>query len=111
VELVRLSESIRKTTPPGTSVECFRDPLYVYQYMGSNHADVLYAVANMQRLSGFDIARQLRKQSPNLRVFFIWTDDGYKADAFRMGAEGYLIKPVTPEKLTASEACPECGER
>ena len=112
VELIRLSESIRKTTPPGTSVECFRDPLFALQYAYDNQrqVDILYTVAQMQRLSGFDLARQMSKTSPELRVCLLWDNDEFREDAQRLGADGYIIKPPTMEALQKAHDEAEDGE-
>lgn len=113
VELIRLSESIRKTTPPGTSVECFHDPFFAYQYAlkNPNQTDALYTVAQMPRLSGFDLTRQMRKANPELHVWLLWDNDEYREDAKRLGVDGYIIRPATIEALKKAQDEADDGEK
>ena len=110
-DLLRLSESIRRITPPGTSVECFRDPLFAHQYACLNPVDALYALAEMNHMNGFEIARFLRGKYPQIEVYLLWQNDDYQRDAQRLGADGYIVKPVTPEALRlAREQAEKSGD-
>ena len=106
-DLVRLSESIRRIMPPGTSVECFRDPLFAHQYACLNPVDALYALAEMKHMTGFEIARFLRGKYPQLLVYLLWHNDDYRRDAQRLGADGYIVKPVTPGALRLAKELAE----
>ena len=80
-KLMRLSAEIRKSTPPGSSVECFCDPLYAYQYSFYHPVDALYAVARMGRLTGLELAENMRSRYPALRVFILWHNDAFRQEA------------------------------
>lgn len=103
-ELMQLSAKIRRITPPGSSVECFCDPLYAHQYSFYHQIDTLYAVAQMSRLSGLELAENMRKRYPNLRIFILWPDDTFRREAEKLGADGYLFAPVTIETLKKATA-------
>ena len=98
-ELLRLSVKIRGITRPGTSVECFCDPLYAYQYAFHHEIDALFAVAQMGRLSGLELAARIRQSSPAARIFILWCDDTLRQEALQRGADGYLLTPVTADAL------------
>lgn len=114
--LMRLSAEIRRSTPPGASVECFCDPLYAHQYSFYHPVDVLYAAARMGRLTGLELAKKMRARYPGLRVFILWPNDEFRQEAQRLEADGYLITPVTADTLKKAMEdaeqrgdCPEQG--
>lgn len=98
-ELIRLSVKLRRITPPGTSVECFCDPLYAYQYAFHHGIDVFFAVAQMGRLTGLELAERMRARFPAARIFILWRDDAFRQEAMQRGADGYLLTPVSAETL------------
>lgn len=98
-KLMRLSAEIRRSTPPGSSVECFCDPLYAHQYSFYHPVDALYTVARMGRLTGLELAENMRARYPGLRVFILWPNDEFRQAAERLEADGYLITPVTADAL------------
>lgn len=99
VELLRLSVKLRGITPPGTSVECFSDPLYAYQYSFHHRIDALFAAAQMSRLSGLELAERIRARFPGARIFVLWPDGTFRQEALRRGADGYLLSPASAEAL------------
>lgn len=98
-KLMRLSAEIRKSTPPGSSVECFCDPLYAHQYSFYHPVDALYTVAQMGRLTGLELAENMRSRYPALRVFILWHNDAFRQEAEQLEVDGYLITPVTADAL------------
>lgn len=106
-KLMCLSAEIRKSTPPGSSVECFCDPLYAHQYSFYHPVDALYAVARMGPLTGLELAENMRSRYPALRVFILWHNGEFRQEAEQLGADGYLITPVTADALKKNDG--GCG--
>lgn len=102
-ELMRLSECIRAITPPGTSVECFCDSLFARQYAFHNPVDRLYALAHMNRLDGIELIEKIRKEQPAMQTYILWEDEKFRDAAMKAGASGYIVKPVTSDKLLDAE--------
>lgn len=98
-ELIRLSVKLRRITPPGTSVECFSDPLYAYQYAFHHGIDVFFVVAQMGRMTGLELTERMRGLFPAARIFVLWRDEDFRQEALRLGADGYLLTPVTVDTL------------
>ena len=96
---MQLSAKLRKITPPGSSVECFCDPLFAHQYSFYHKIDALFATAQMCRLSGIELAENMRTRHPDLRIFILWSDDAFRRDAEKLGADAYLITPITADSL------------
>lgn len=102
-DLIHLSLEIRRITPPGTSVECFCDPLYALQYAFHHAIDALYTAAHMSRLPGLDLAQILQARYPEIHVYILWQDDTFRRAAQRIRADGYLLTPVTADALRRAE--------
>ncbi|MFL6333108.1 MAG: response regulator [Pyrinomonadaceae bacterium] len=56
--------------------------------------DVAVLDINMPRLKGFDVAREIRQQSPAVRIIFLtmYDDERMFNEALNVGALGYLLK-------------------
>lgn len=98
-ELIRLSVKLRRITPPGTSVECFSDPLYAYQYAFHHGIDAFFVVAQMGRMTGLELTERMRGLFPAARIFVLWRDEAFRQEALQRGADGYLVTPVSEETL------------
>jgi CheY-like chemotaxis protein len=63
---------------------------------------------NMPRLNGFDVLRQLRASDDYRDVSVIMLsasdDDADKTQARNLGADGYIVKPLTTEALRTAVA-------
>ncbi|WP_071130571.1 LytR/AlgR family response regulator transcription factor [Enterococcus timonensis] len=52
-------------------------------------------------LSGMDTAKKIRQTDPHLPLVFLSNYDDYVFDGYDVGATGYVMKPISAEKLTA----------
>ncbi len=66
--------------------------------------DVVLVDISMPQLNGIDATRQLLKTTPNTKVIFVTmhADADYVAEAFRVGASGYLLKRSAASELVAA---------
>lgn len=66
--------------------------------------DVVLVDISMPQLNGIDATRQLLKATPNTKVIFVTmhADADYVAEAFRVGAAGYLLKRSAASELVAA---------
>ena len=65
------------------------------------HPDIVVLDISMPRLNGLDAGRQLRKLMPNIKLVFLTVneDPDLAAEAFRIGASGYLLKNSAASEL------------
>ena len=61
--------------------------------------DIVFFDIFMGDVSGIDAARVLLQTDDRCGVIFITSSEDFRAEAFDLGAEQYLIKPVEKEKL------------
>jgi DNA-binding LytR/AlgR family response regulator len=64
--------------------------------------DVAFLDIRMPGLSGLDVAAAAAQFSPRTQVVFVTAYDQYAVDAFERGAIDYLLKPIAPQRLTAT---------
>ncbi len=65
--------------------------------------DLIFSDVNMPNMSGLDFLRELRDrdESEDIPVVMVTTEGGQAAmsDAVELGANGYVVKPFTADKL------------
>ena len=68
---------------------------------------------SLPRLGGLAAAGQLRHQLPDTRVVFLAADEDPRlaAEAFRVGAAGYVLRSATPRELSQALRAVLGGER
>ncbi len=66
--------------------------------------DIVVLDISMPNLNGIEVARQLVKSNPNLRVVMLtmYADAGYLQAAFDAGAAGYVVKHAAATELVAA---------
>lgn len=66
--------------------------------------DVIVADVSMPMLNGIEAARQILKEDPSARIIFLTmhSDVAYAAEAFRLGAAGYLLKRSAAAELVTA---------
>ena len=71
------------------------------QYLENNHADLALLDIDMADMNGIELAVRIRNISPDTAVIFLTGYSQFAVDAFAVRASGYLLKPVSKEKLAA----------
>ena len=63
--------------------------------------DVAFVDIDMPGMDGVELARMLRSTHPQLNIVFATAFGQFMADAFELHSSGYLMKPITAEKVRA----------
>lgn len=63
--------------------------------------DLLIFDIEMGRLSGMELAADIRKKDEEIPILFVTGYDSYMAQGFEVAALHYLLKPLQKEKLSA----------
>lgn len=61
--------------------------------------DVVFSDIQMPGLSGLSLAMKLRTVCPSAKIIFVTGYDEYAVEAFRLHANGYVMKPLDPERV------------
>ncbi len=73
------------------------DGMDAVQYSLNHHVDAVYTEARMPRISGFDVARLVRKFRPKATAYMVSETDEYLNMALRHSFGGYFLKALTEE--------------
>ncbi|MDA8426683.1 MAG: response regulator transcription factor [Treponema sp.] len=66
--------------------------------------DLILMDIKMPKMDGVEAVREILRKTPELLIVMLTTysDDAYVYDALRLGARGYLLKDISPERLISS---------
>lgn len=61
--------------------------------------DVVFSDIELPEMNGLALAVEIKKQSPETKIIFVTGFPKYAADAFRLHANGYIVKPVSSSRV------------
>lgn len=93
-----LIDSIRAAQPKA-EVTGFRYAPEALEYARRNVCDVAFLDIEMAGINGVGLAEELKKINPGVNIIFATGYGCYRDVAFDMHASGYVVKPITPQKI------------
>ena len=84
---------------PTADVRGFRDPVEALEQMKNEPADVAFLDIEMRDISGLELAVKLTGLNPKINIILTTGYKDYMEEAFDIHVSGYIMKPVTPDKL------------
>jgi DNA-binding NarL/FixJ family response regulator len=96
-----LVRSLLKQTPRFLVVREVSDGLEAVRKVTELDPDLVLLDINLPGLSGIEVARRIRRLSPRTKIVFLTQDfsDDLVAEAFNLGAHGYVVKARTSTDL------------
>lgn len=61
--------------------------------------NVAFLDVEMPGITGLELAKRLRERSPGTKIVFVTAYSQYALEAYSLHARGYVMKPVTAEKI------------
>ena len=98
IALEALSGAIRAIVAEDEVVS-FRYPEDAIEYAKENFCDIAFLDIEMVGMSGVELAEELKKYNNEINIVFCTGYGNYRDVAFDLHASGYLMKPITPEKV------------
>lgn len=86
-------------TLPDAQVYGFQTGKESLEFVEANRVDVAFLDVELFGESGIDLAGKLSAVNPTINVIFLTGHSEYTFDALQIHCSGYLMKPLTPEKL------------
>ena len=77
----------------------FSYPDEALAWLGNHSADIALLDIDMPSMSGIELAAKIKALRPEVAVIFLTGYSQYALDAFNVHASGYLLKPITKERL------------
>ena len=91
--------SLVKKTGKFDEIESFTDAIKALAYLDDHEADLAFLDIDMPGMRGLDLAAAMRSKCPDLKVIFLTGYSEYAVDAYAMHATGYLLKPISYDRL------------
>ena len=98
IALEALSGAI-KSIVAEDEVVSFRYPEDALAYAKENFCDIAFLDIEMVGMNGVELAEELKKYNLEINIVFCTGYGNYRDAAFDLHASGYLMKPITPEKI------------
>ena len=92
-------EQLVQTVLPSASRASFSKASLALEYIHSHHVDIACLDIHMRGIDGITIAKALQEKNPRVNILFCTGYTEYSLQAWDMNCSGYLMKPVTEEKL------------
>lgn len=85
--------------PEIKKVTAFNEPEDALQYLKDTAVDIAFLDINMRGINGLNLAKTVKSISPDTDIIFITGYSDYAVDAWKMHANGYLMKPVSADDI------------
>ena len=101
IALLELCETIQSAVPDAQT-ESFNDPSEALMRIRRDNArpDAVFSDIRMPGMDGLELAVRIKTLSPDTKIIFVTGYSDYALSAFKVHANGYLMKPVTPGQIT-----------
>lgn len=91
--------SIIRKCVPDACIKGFKYAEDAIDYIKDNPIDCAFLDVEMSGMNGVELARILTAGNSKVNIVFTTGYAEYRADAFDMHASGYILKPITEEKV------------
>lgn len=85
--------------PQIDEVKGFLKPHEALDYLDNNKADIALLDIDMPEINGISLAVKIKEKLADIAIIFLTGYSHYVLDAFRIHANGYLMKPLERERL------------
>ncbi len=96
--LEMLTDAISEAKPDA-ELHGYRKQTELLEDAKNNGCDIAFLDIHMRGMNGVELAKNLKELNPKMNIIFVTGFDEYTGDAMRLRASGYIMKPVTAEKV------------
>ena len=96
--LEAIISAIHKAVPLA-EVYGFRKPADLLAKLDEVVPDIVFLDVEMKKMNGIELAEEIKKRVSGINLIFASGFSGYTKDAFTVHASGYIMKPITAEKI------------
>ena len=82
---------------PNATVTGFSDTEEAIEYAKKNNVALAFLDIEIRNMSGLDLCKILLDINPHTNIIYLTAYSGYSLDAWKTGACGFMLKPITVE--------------
>lgn len=94
-----LEEAICKAEPDAEVRSFCRVDTLMTALREGKKPDVIFTDIEMPGMTGLELVLQFKRLSPKTKIIFVTGFSQYAVEAYRLHVSGYIMKPVTPERI------------
>ena len=102
--MLKMLEMAIKEAKPDADVTAYRFQDELLEDAKKNGCDIAFLDIHMRGMNGVELAKELKAVNPKMNIIFVTGFSEYAGDAMNLHASGYIMKPVTKEKIAAELA-------
>lgn len=91
--------SVMEEVMPDAQITGFIWPQEAIDFAKANRVELAVLDIEMGKSNGLDLCRKLHEINPTTNVVFLTAYADYSLDAWNTEASGFILKPLTPERL------------
>lgn len=88
-----------KEAEPSATIYSFQNPQDALEFCQSTSCEVAFLDIQMRNISGVELAKAIKLIHPHMNIIFATGYIDYMKEAFDLHASGYMLKPITAEKV------------
>ncbi len=96
---LEIMEDILKECVRNANIKLFRYAKDAIDYAKETLVDIAFVDVEMFDLDGIYVAKKLREINNRINIVFTTGYEDYTGEAMKMHASGYILKPITQEKI------------
>ncbi len=97
--MLQMLETAVKEAKPEAEVLGFDDQDDLLEEAKANGCEIACLDIHMRGMNGVELAKRLKEINPKMNIIFVTGFSEYAGEAMKMHASGYIMKPVTKEKV------------
>lgn len=97
--MLQMLEIAIQEAKPDSEVFAFEDQDELLEEAKKGDCDIAFLDIHMRGITGVELAKELKKVNPKMNIIFVTGFSEYAGEAMKMHASGYIMKPVTKEKV------------
>lgn len=100
--IVTLLENFSRERDGSITYESFNSAIELLETMKERQFDLLLMDILMPGLTGMDAAKEIRRTDSEIPIIFLTSSREYAVESYRVGAEDYIMKPVSKDEVFAA---------
>ena len=99
--MLRMLEMAVKEARPDADITAFSKQTDLLNEAKTNGCDIAFLDIHMRGMNGVELAKELKAVNPKMNIIFVTGYSEYTGAAMQLHASGYIMKPVTKDKVAA----------
>ena len=97
--MLKMLEMAIKEARPDADITAHKKQADLLEDARKNGCDIAFLDIHMRGMNGVELAKELKTVNPKMNIIFVTGFSEYAGEAMSMHASGYIMKPVTKEKI------------